>query len=284
MFFSCPISSVSGRAGRRRRGLHWVGRGRCPVPVFGGRISASGPQLSQPSRRPAGHPQGRNASGGVAQWLDAPDIGVVPLSSGVVLHAPPRRTPIRRTARRPAAQSGTRDAAALGGELHRRRAGGSSAARRLDIRPHRQGVRRAKPPAPLVRKGRAAPGVRRGSAASPSPEPNVRTLGRLAMTPNGCHSQPPCLLICRPSVSLHRPELRRRPPGSSRAPVLSLVSFPRSNLCPASDVRPCRRSRPDQPRGRCARSGEAGSGSAPARYAAQSSISCRRRSNRSDLA
>ena len=35
MFFSCPISSVSGRAGRRRRGLHWVGRGRCPVPVFG---------------------------------------------------------------------------------------------------------------------------------------------------------------------------------------------------------------------------------------------------------
>ena len=81
------------------------------------------------------------------------------------------------------------------------------------------------------------------------------------MTLNGCHSQPTCLLICRPSVSLHRPELRRRPPGSSRAPVLSLVSFPRSNLCPAPDVRPCRRSRPDQPRGRCACSGEAGCGS-----------------------
>ena len=89
----------------------------------------------------------------------------------------------------------------------------------------------------------------------------VYTRGMLAMTPNGCHSQPPCLLICRPSVSLHRPELRRRPPGSSRPPVFSLVSFPRSNLCPAPHVLPCRRSRPDQLRGRCARSGEAGCGS-----------------------
>ena len=127
---------------------------------------------------------------------------------------------------------------------------------------HREDGVGATPPA-LPRAGlrRAAVGVRRGRAASPRQIPIVRTMGRLAMTPNGCYSQPPCLLVCRPSVSLHRPELRRRPLGSSPAPVLSLVSFPRSNLCPAPDVRPCRRSRPDQPRDRCASSGEAGCGS-----------------------
>ena len=100
--------------------------------------------------------------------------------------------------------------------------------------PHRRGRRRGGggrrragplPGAPNGRDGRQ--GVRRGGAASPR-QPNVRTLGMLAMTPNGCHSQPPCLLICHPSVSLHRRDLRRRPPGSSRVPSRSLDVVPRS--------------------------------------------------------
>ena len=89
-------------------------------------------------------------------------------------------------------------------------------------------------PSVLPRAGlrRAAVGVRRGSAAPPRQSPLVRTRGRLAMMPNGCHSQPPCLLICRPSVSLHRPDLRRRPPGSSRAPALSFRCPSALDPCP----------------------------------------------------
>ena len=111
--------------------------------------------------------------------------------------------------------------------------------------------------------GPRAAGGSKGARSAPSPDPNVRTLGRLAMTPNGCHSQPPCLLICRPSVSLHRPELRRRPPGSSPAPALSFRCPSALDPRPAPDVRPCSRSRPHPfCGGRSDRSREAGSGSA----------------------
>ena len=234
MFFSCPISSVSGRAGRRRRGLHWVGRGRCPVPVFG--VGSLRPVHNCPNR-----PGGRRVTRRAGTQVEVSHSGLTRRTSrwsrspaAVYSTRPP---PNANSADGPPASSAERYAG-------RRRAGGSSAARRLDIRLHRQGVRRAKPPAPLVRKGRAAPGVRRGSAASPSPEPNVRTLGRLTMTPNGCHGQPPCLLICRPSVSLHRPELRRRAPGCSPSPALSFRCPSALDPCPAPDVRPCSRSRP----------------------------------------
>ena len=153
-------------------------------------------------------------------------------------------------------------------------------------------------------------GVRRGRAAPPRQSPLVRTRGRLAMTTNRCHSQPPCLQICRPSVSLHRPELRRRPPRSSPAPALSYRCPSALDPCPAPDVRPWSRSRPHPfCGGRSDRSGEARigfgrghgaalptmSGSAgfamggcgwrvSARYASQSFISRRRRSNRSERA
>ena len=71
--------------------------------------------------------------------------------------------------------------------------------------------------------------------------------------------QPSCPLIVRPTVSLHRPDLRRRPPGSSRLPVALLRCRKALDPCPAPDVRPRCRSRPDQSRGRCDRTREAGS-------------------------
>ena len=175
MFFSCPISSVSGRAGRRRRGLHWVGRGRCPVPVFG--VGSLRPVHNCPNR-----PGGRRVTRRAGTQVDVSHSGLTRRTSRW------SRSPVAVYSTRPPPNANSADgppASSAERYAGRRRAGGSSAARRLDIRLHRQGVRRAKPPAPLVRKGRAAPGVRRGSAASPSPEPNVRTLGRLAMTLTG---------------------------------------------------------------------------------------------------
>ena len=123
-------------------------------------------------------------------------------------------------------------------------------------------------------------------------------------------SQSSCPLIVRPTVSLHRPDLRRRPPGSSRTAALSFRCPSALEPCPAPDVRPCSRSRLHPfCGGRSDRSGggrfgfgsghwaalpamSCSAGSAmggcgrrvSARYASQSFISSRRRSNRSDRA